>query len=179
MRHWPSSLTSNSRPRRGSIGNGAFEGGIIAPLGVTLPGDFTLILMPEFDELKDDDGSGRHANFAGLINLSHEIVDGLTGYADFFSSAAEDEGGKPIYTADYCGLPMPSRRRFSSIPGRISGFPARRRRCSFISASRNGFEEMMPGEAPSFARHPASNDEDRTVNATSRTRIADTGMSLS
>jgi hypothetical protein len=83
-----------------NIGNGAFEGGIIAPLGLTLPGGFTLILMPEFDELKDDDGSGRHANFANLINLSHEIVDGLTGYAEFYSSVAEDHGGKPIYTAD-------------------------------------------------------------------------------
>jgi hypothetical protein len=84
----------------GNVGNGAFEGGVIAPLSLALPDDFTLIVMTEFDELKNIDDSGRHANFVNLVNISHSIVEGLTGSAELYSSVAESEGGKPIYTGD-------------------------------------------------------------------------------
>ena len=56
------------------IGNGATEGGVIAPLSFSLPNDFTLLFNSEVDALKDSTGSGYHANFINLVNLSRPIV---------------------------------------------------------------------------------------------------------
>jgi hypothetical protein len=43
------------------IGNGAVEEGLIAPLALTLPNNFTLLLIPEVDAFKDSADDGRHA----------------------------------------------------------------------------------------------------------------------
>jgi hypothetical protein len=42
------------------IGNGHWEGGVIAPMSVAVGGGFTLTLGPEIDVLADADGRGNH-----------------------------------------------------------------------------------------------------------------------
>ena len=85
-----------------AISNGAVEGGLIAPLQVTLPQDFGLTLMSEVDALKDADDSGRHANFVDLINLNHPVpgINNLSAAIEFFSSVGTDVNTPPIYTFD-------------------------------------------------------------------------------
>jgi hypothetical protein len=84
------------------ISNGAVEAGAIAPLVLTLPKDFSLILMTEFDALKDANDNLRHANFADLINLSHPVpgIDGLTAYVELYGSKGTDAATPPLYSAD-------------------------------------------------------------------------------
>ena len=84
------------------ISNGAVEGGVIAPLVLNLPQDFSLILMTEFDALKNANDSNRHANFTNLINLSHPIpgIDGLSAAVEFYSAVGTDRATPAIYTFD-------------------------------------------------------------------------------
>ena len=72
------------------IGNGATEGGMIAPLSFALPDGFTLLFNSEIDDLKNNADNGRHANFMNLVNLSHEVVKGVTLYIEFWSDFNDD-----------------------------------------------------------------------------------------
>jgi hypothetical protein len=72
------------------IGNGATEGGVIAPLSFSLPDGFTLLFNSEIDDLKNNADNGRHANFMNLVNLSHEAAKGVTVYMEFWSDFNND-----------------------------------------------------------------------------------------
>jgi len=76
------------------IGNGATEGGVIAPLSFSLPNDFTLLFNSEVDALKDKTGSGHHANFINLVNLSRPIVKDVTLYVELWSDVNNDPTAK-------------------------------------------------------------------------------------
>jgi hypothetical protein len=72
------------------IGNGAAEGGLIAPLSVSLPDDFTLVFNSEIDALKDSANNGRHANFINLVNISRPVVKDITLYLELWSDYNDD-----------------------------------------------------------------------------------------
>jgi Putative MetA-pathway of phenol degradation len=72
------------------IGNGAVESGIIAPLSISLPNDFTLLFNSEVDLLRNSDDDGRHVNFNNLVNLSRPIVKNVTLYGELWSSVNVD-----------------------------------------------------------------------------------------
>jgi len=84
------------------ISNGAVEGGVIAPLTISLPQDFSTTFQTEFDALKDADDSRRHANFANLANIGHPVpgIEGLAGVLEIFASVGTDRATPPIYTLD-------------------------------------------------------------------------------
>jgi Putative MetA-pathway of phenol degradation len=71
-------------------GNNQVEGGLIAPINHSLPLGFTLLYNAEVDMLKDSVGNGRHANVINLINLSHPIIEGMTGYVELWSDFNKD-----------------------------------------------------------------------------------------
>src|SRR5262249_18218349 len=56
------------------IGNGATEGGIIAPLSFSLQNNLTLLFNSELDVLKDTAGGGYHTGFINLVTLSGPIA---------------------------------------------------------------------------------------------------------
>ena len=56
---------------RSGLGNGKVEGGIILPISFSVSGDFTILVMPEGDFLKNTVGSAYHAAFDFLVNVSH------------------------------------------------------------------------------------------------------------
>jgi DNA-binding CsgD family transcriptional regulator len=60
------------------IGNGAFEGGLIAPLELR-PDDFIITLMTEVDMQKTTIGDGWYAEFANLVSVNYPIpgIDGI------------------------------------------------------------------------------------------------------
>ena len=72
------------------IGNGAVEGGLIGPLAVTLPNNFTLLLVPEVDVLKNVADNGRHGNYVFDINLSREVIKNVTAYVELWSDYNAD-----------------------------------------------------------------------------------------
>jgi hypothetical protein len=68
------------------IGNGATEGGIIAPLSFSLSKDLTLLFNSEVDILKDTTGDGYHTGFINLVNLSGTIAKDVTLYGELWSN---------------------------------------------------------------------------------------------
>jgi len=52
----------------------AVEGGVIAPLSISLPKNFTLLFNWEADSLRDKAGPGYHSNFAGKQPLSERLI---------------------------------------------------------------------------------------------------------
>ena len=82
------------------LGNNSVEGGLILPLAVCLPADFGMGLMTQFDAIRDDAGSGHHAEFVNSITLSHDIVGKLAGYMEFFSAVSAERGSGWIGTFD-------------------------------------------------------------------------------
>ncbi|SFK20060.1 transporter [Methylocapsa palsarum] len=85
------------------LGNGVVEGGLIAPLQINLPQDFSLVLQTEFDALKDANDSRRHANFVNLASLTHPlsfISKDLSVTVEFYSAVGTDSATPAVYTFD-------------------------------------------------------------------------------
>lgn len=83
------------------IGNRSVEGGVIAPLLLSMPAGFTTILMGELDYLKNPNDAGYHANFPALINVNREIVKGVTGYAEIYANWSTHPDVRDVYTLDF------------------------------------------------------------------------------
>jgi len=83
------------------IGNRYVEGGLIAPLAVPLPLGFTAILMGEMDILKNPFDNAYHVNFPALINLSRQVVPGVTAYAEIYANWSTSQDVRDIYTLDF------------------------------------------------------------------------------
>jgi hypothetical protein len=72
------------------VGNRAVEGGVIAPVSFVLPQGFTLLFDPEFDILRNANNFRRHANVQFLGNLSHTVIEDVTGYFELWGQADID-----------------------------------------------------------------------------------------
>jgi hypothetical protein len=90
---WPTAPTP--------VGNGYAEGGIIAPLAISLPYGFTTILMGELDYLKNPVSPGYRANFQLLINLNRPIFENVTAYAEIYANWPNSPDLKNTYTLDF------------------------------------------------------------------------------
>lgn len=82
------------------LGNGAFEGGLIAPLAVALPAGWGMGVMTQVDFNEDGDESGYHPEFVNTITFGHDIVGKLGGYVEFFSSVSTDDDADWVGTVD-------------------------------------------------------------------------------
>ncbi len=81
------------------LGNNAVEGGIILPLAVSLPADWNMGIMTEFD-FNRNSKKDYYTNFINSITFGHTIVGDLNGYVEFFSSFNQEEDSKWIGTVD-------------------------------------------------------------------------------
>lgn len=92
------------------VGDGYVEGGLIAPLAVSLPYGFTTILMGEVDYLKNPVSPGYRANFQSLINLNRTIIDHVTGYAEIYANWPNSPDLANTYTLDFAlaWTPLPN-----------------------------------------------------------------------
>ena len=82
------------------IGNNTVDGGVILPISVPLPYDFTLLVEPEVDVIRNASNGGHHFNYAQLLNISHPIGKQVTVYGEIYSALGTDKGTPAIYTAD-------------------------------------------------------------------------------
>ncbi len=83
------------------IGNQFVEGGIIAPLALSLPYGVTTILMAEVDYLKNPNDNGYHVNIPALINFSRAVLPGVTAYAELYANWSTSPQVATVYTADF------------------------------------------------------------------------------
>ena len=86
------------------VGNGATEGGFIAPLAISLPGDASLALNTEIDILKDRAGGGYHTNYVNIAGISMPLVKDVTVTGEFWSSIPPPRSGNTAWMR-----PLPGR----------------------------------------------------------------------
>ncbi len=81
-------------------GNHSFEGGLIAPLAVELPGGWGMGLMTQLDVVRDTTSSGYHPEFVNTVTFGHDIVGDLSGYVEFFSSVSAERDSSWVGSVD-------------------------------------------------------------------------------
>ena len=73
-------------PTAGStLGNGRWEGGVVVPVNIPLPDNFTLTTSPELDLSADHASDGYHLELTNLVNLSHPVGKNGTVYAELWT----------------------------------------------------------------------------------------------
>ncbi|MDT7933496.1 MAG: transporter [Sphingomonadaceae bacterium] len=76
------------------IGNGEWEGGVIAPVNISIAKSFTLTIVPQGDVAADVlNPSARHGRFVGLINLGYQMTPKVTFYTELWTSQDFDPSG--------------------------------------------------------------------------------------
>src|SRR5688500_12121074 len=66
------------------------EGGLIVPLAISLPQEWSLGLMAEIDAVRDDADEEYAAQFVHTAVLGHDIVGDLAGYLEYIGVASHD-----------------------------------------------------------------------------------------
>jgi hypothetical protein len=85
----------------GGTGHKFYEGGLIAPLSVGLPGDWDMGTMFQYNRMKNDSDDNFHDEFVTSITFGHEIIGDLAGYTEFWNSISSEAGSKWTATADF------------------------------------------------------------------------------
>ncbi len=81
------------------LGNKAVEGGVIVPLAISLPAEWSMGLMTEFDFNRNEE-KNYFTEFINTVTFGHQIIGNLSGYIEFFSSFNHEEVSQWIGTVD-------------------------------------------------------------------------------
>jgi hypothetical protein len=76
------------------VGNGAVEEGILAPIQLTLPANWQLVVDPEYDELANAVGHGQHSNISGLLSFGYPVTKTVTVSLEVWGDANFDPLGE-------------------------------------------------------------------------------------
>ena len=76
------------------VGNGAMEEGILAPIQVSLPANWQLVIDPEYDELANAIGHGQHSNISGLLSFGYPVTKTITVSLEVWGDANFDPSGE-------------------------------------------------------------------------------------
>jgi hypothetical protein len=86
---------------RAGLGNGAVEGGVVVPISYKINNTFSLTAQPEYDDLLNAAGTGRHPNYAQTLSLSASLPHTITLYGEIWGGWNFDPSGEVTqYTAD-------------------------------------------------------------------------------
>lgn len=84
----------------GDDGNRNTEGGLIVPFGFSLPKDFSLGMMAQFNHSKSE-GAGFQTDFIASVTLGHDLYDDVGGYVELYGEQADISGAGFISTLDF------------------------------------------------------------------------------
>jgi hypothetical protein len=84
----------------GGLGNGAVEGGLVAPMSYDLGGNWSLAMTPEADALLDASGSGHHANLVDVVGLGKSFGPLSLGVEAWTSQNLDPTGTVSQYSFD-------------------------------------------------------------------------------
>ena len=76
----------------GDLSNNHVEGGLIIPLAIALPAEFSLGLMAEIDAVYNDAEDDYGVAFVHTATISHDLVGDLAGYVEYIGIAPHDTG---------------------------------------------------------------------------------------
>jgi hypothetical protein len=83
-----------------NLGTDQIEGGIIVPLAVALPYDFSMGVMTEVDFVRNEDEGRYDTVFINTITFSHDLVGNLGAYIEFFSAVNSNKASRWEGTVD-------------------------------------------------------------------------------
>jgi hypothetical protein len=75
------------------IGNGAWEGGLIAPVNIKLSSAFNLAVQPEFDDLLNNSGTGHHLAVSQDFNIGWSLPHSVTVFVEVWGQWSFDPAG--------------------------------------------------------------------------------------
>jgi hypothetical protein len=75
------------------VGNGAWEGGVLAPIAISLPQNWQLSLDPELDDLTNASGNGHHLNAVSVFSLGYPLTKEVTVFGEVWGDANFDPSG--------------------------------------------------------------------------------------
>ena len=76
------------------VGNGAVEEGILAPIQLSLPANWQLVIDPEYDALANAIGHGQHSNVSGLLSFGYPVTKTVTVSLEVWGDANFDPLGE-------------------------------------------------------------------------------------
>lgn len=86
---------------RTGLGNGAWEGGLIAPVSIKLSSSLSLTAQPELDGLENADNSGHHLAFSQDLSLGLSVPRNITLFAEIWGQWNFDPAATQTqYSAD-------------------------------------------------------------------------------
>ncbi len=71
-----------------------WKGGVLLPIGFSLPGSFELGLTPEIDLAANESGSGYHIAWGGVVGLSHALGPQVSLAAEIAAFRDDDPDGR-------------------------------------------------------------------------------------
>lgn len=74
-----------------TLSNDHVEGGLILPLAVALPNEFSLGLMAEIDVVRNEDNDGYVFDFIHTATVARQIVGPLSGFVEYIGAAGEEQ----------------------------------------------------------------------------------------
>jgi hypothetical protein len=84
------------------IGNGAWEGGVLAPFAGNLNDKWSVDITPELDVVEDGAGGGRHTALAGSVGLTRAMGAGVSLTGELWTVTDFDPlGTSHQYSADF------------------------------------------------------------------------------
>ncbi|MBC8041255.1 MAG: transporter [Opitutaceae bacterium] len=78
--------------KAGDYGSDLVLGGLILPLAITLPHDWTLVIMTEFDAIPDTTDRHREFQWIESVVLDRPLSDKTSGYIEFYSLLPAERG---------------------------------------------------------------------------------------
>jgi hypothetical protein len=86
---------------RSGLGNGAWEGGLVAPVNIKLSSVLSLAVQPEVDDLENAAGDGHHLAVSQDLSLGLTLPHNVTLFAELWGQWAFDPAGtQRQYSAD-------------------------------------------------------------------------------
>lgn len=92
-------FVSHPAPLPGAA-SGSAEGGVMLPVSVPLPGEWTLGAMAEGDVRNDALGGGHHAEWVGSGSLAHDLAPRLSGFVELVGVGTAQAGANGLAAAD-------------------------------------------------------------------------------
>ncbi|MFL5812521.1 MAG: transporter, partial [Bdellovibrionia bacterium] len=83
------------------LGLRSYDGGVIFPFALSLPGEWSAGLMFVYSKARDDTDGNYHSEFISSWTLSHALPAHLDGYVEIFSRSSNEAGATWLATFDF------------------------------------------------------------------------------
>jgi hypothetical protein len=104
-----------------SVGNGAVEEGLIVPIQINLPDNWSLSLDPEADALKNALDDGRHLNVQTPLSLGKQISETVTLFVELWADENYEPSGHVTQASfDLAGAWIPAKHPNFQLDGGLN-----------------------------------------------------------